>query len=79
MQGAGGQAGGRKRKPGRFEGGGDSFGGRGRTDRNTPRSISLKPDDDKGKSKVDESKMSPEELMAYKLEQMKRKLQGPGS
>lgn len=49
-------------------------------DRNTPRSISLKPEDaEKGKPKVDESKMSPEELMAYKLEQMKRKLQRPDS
>ena len=47
-------------------------------DRNTPRSISLQPDEiNKGKPTVDESKMSPEELMAYKLEQMKRKLQGP--
>jgi len=52
-------------------------GGRGgRQDRNTPRSISLEPEDkDKGLSKADEAKMTPEELLAYKLEQMKRKRQ----
>jgi uncharacterized protein len=71
---------GRGRKGGRFSGGGYSFGGgrRDRRDRHTPRTISLKPDEpEKPAEKVDESKMSPEELMQYKLDQLKKRLERP--
>ena len=81
QQRGGGGRGGDRRGGGRF-GGGRQGGGRGprRDDRGprTPRKISLSADDKKQKApKVDESKMSPEELMAYKLEQMRKKLERP--
>lgn len=78
--GRGGAGKGRPKKRGRFDGGGFAFGGgrRERRDRHTPRTISLKPDEPEDAVKqVDESKMSPEELMKWKLEQLKRKLERP--
>ena len=80
------------RKPGgRFSRGGGSrgrsdgprgAGGRGRRDDRgpvrKPRTISLAPDEGKKKApKVDESKMSPEELMQFKLDQMRKKFERP--
>lgn len=78
-RGAGGKG---KRSGGRSGGGSSIFGGRGRgrDDRGSrgPRTISLKPDSGKPKDAevLDESKLTPEELMQRKLDEMRRKLQG---
>ena len=66
-------------------GGGPGFRGQGgrRDDRFSdrgPRTIRLAPDDpSRDEPKVDESKMSPDELLRYKLEQMRKKLERPGA
>nr|MDJ0523455.1 hypothetical protein [Planctomycetota bacterium] len=61
---------------GGFRGGGR---GRGRQDRGprAPRKISLDAGTSKKDEKVDTSKMSPEELMQWKLDQLKKKLERP--
>ncbi len=70
------------RKAGRYEGKGFSIFDRGRRDDRRqagPRKISLKPDDPKQPPEaevIDESKLTPEELMQKKLDEMRRKLQG---
>jgi len=80
--------GGDRKQGGRFGGGsgsggfgGGERGGRDRFDRDRgPRTISLKPDEpDRGAEQVDTSKMSPDELMQWKLDQLKRKLERPGA
>jgi uncharacterized protein len=80
--------GGRGRGPrqgggGRFGGGGFTFddrrGGRGGRGERGPRTISLKPDDPRRPEgpRVDESSLSPEELMQRKIEELKRRLERP--
>ncbi|MHC5009603.1 MAG: S1 RNA-binding domain-containing protein [Planctomycetota bacterium] len=68
-----------QRKAGKYDGGtiGDIFRGRGRReDRGVPRSISLGPDDgekSKPKDADDEKDLTPEELLAKKLADLKKK------
>ena len=58
----------------------DIFSGRRREERGVPRRISLGPDDDKPKEaeKTDEQNLSEEELLARKLADLKKKLEGGG-